>query len=524
MVLDEVWRSLDAVEALSGPHGGPLRRTVKLILDPLVIRPVQHPECAGSILSADGAVLLTARINAAADVLRATAAWFTLLKQVRRALRITDGNAQDLYFQRCFELATVSGMPDAVRDRGAAEDALLEIHNLTAGRTTQALKDYLADPARVAELAELIGTAWRRRPLTTTPDHTPVLGDLLDACAARRLGEVGPEIDVDDLAAASIGTHHGIQLWFMETGGAAAENDPALPTAQQLGLTAHPLPLPPRVGESASKASLGLPFDRTIHERVFTVLQAASERADLPPIPELVDAEIARSCAPWALLDESLRVAAAAGARLAMQLQPIVNVRNGIGDAVAGSGQRPRGAAETSSAAARVINNRWQREAYVLQARRMMVRDESLPAHVSLSTMSSFEAAGAIEPPRRFPTAGLGQRVEPLEMTAVSGPVGLLGLDGSADAGAPEPAGVIGPLGLIAADLRVPWRPYLRRLWARVHGRDVRELPVYELDELWDLLDGVARSVMLDHRMRVKKALAATALAAELDEMESRAG
>ncbi|WP_067573836.1 hypothetical protein [Nocardia acidivorans] len=484
MVLDEAWHRLDAVEALSGPHGGPLRRTVKLILDPLVIRPVQFPECAGSILSADGAVLLTARVNAAADVLRATAAWFTLLKQVRRALRITDGNAQDLYFQRCFELATVSGMPDAVRDRGAAEDALLEIHNLTAGRTTQALKDYLADPVRAAELTELIGTAWRRRPLTTTPDHAPVLADLLDACAAGRLGESGPEIDVDDLTAASIGTHHGIRLWFLETD-QDEQDGPELPTAQRLGLTVHPLPPPPRVGESASKASLGLPFDRTIHERVFTVLQAASERANLPPIPELVDAEIARSCAPWALLDESLRVTAAAGAQLAVQLRPIINAHNGIGDVVAGNGHRSHGtAADTSPAAARVINNRWQREAYVLQARRMMVRDEPLP-------------------------------------------VDLPGFAGTLGAGVSEPAGepaAIGPLGLIAADLRVPWRPYLRRLWARVHGRDVRELPVYELDELWDLLDGVARSVMLDHRMRVKKALAATAMAAELDEMESRAG
>ncbi|MRH88211.1 hypothetical protein GFY24_12285 [Nocardia sp. SYP-A9097] len=486
MVLDEVWRRLDEVDALSGPHGGPLRRTVKLILDPLVIRPVQHPLCAGSILSADGAVLLTARVNAAADVLRATAAWFTLLKQVRRALRITDGNAQDLYFQRCFELATMSGMPDAVSDRGAAEDALLEIHNLTAGRTTQALKEYLADPDRAAELAELIGTAWRRRPLTSTADHTATLGDLLDACAAGRLGESGPEIDIDDLTAASIGTHHGIRLWLAaaDDAGTPPTGMPEFPTAQQLGLTARTVPQPPRVGESASKAGLGLPFDRTIHERVFTVLQAASERADLPPIPELVDAEIARSCAPWALLDESLRVAAAAGALLAIQLRPIVHAHNGIGDAVAGHPGNGHGSrtpeADAVSAAARVINNRWQREAYVLQARRMMVRAESTVP---------LDMAGALAPSEPATTLEAG-----------------------------------GPLGVIAADLRVPWRPYLRRLWPRVHGRDVRELPVYAADELWDLLDGVARSVMLDHRMRVKKVLAATAVAAELDEMESRAG
>ncbi|MFI1916294.1 hypothetical protein [Nocardia sp. NPDC020380] len=472
MVLDEVWRRLDGVEALSGPHGGPLRRTVKLILDPLVIRPVQHPLCAGSILTFDGAALLTARINAAADVLRATAAWFTLLKQTRRALRITEGNAQDLYFQRCFELATRAGLPDPIRDSATAETALREIHDLTAGRTTQVLKEYLADPARARELSELIHTAWRRRPLTETPAHTAALTALLNACAAERLGLPEPGVDLDDLADARIGTHTGIRLW---------RNDNTV-TAQELGLTLHTLPLPPQLGDSASKASLGLPLDRTIHERVFTVLQATTERADLPVIPELVTAEIARSCAPWALLDESLRIGAAAGVTLALDLRPIA--RSGAGSPADGNGRRDGGnpgvgggsnggspAVDGGSngggnSAARLINSRWQREAYVLQARRMTVRPD----------------------------------------------------------GALAPDGAAGPLLAIAIDLQAPWRPYIRRLWARLHGRDVREIPIYETAELWDLLDGVARSVILDHRMRVKRALAITAVAAELDPLESRAG
>ncbi|WP_246024051.1 hypothetical protein [Nocardia yunnanensis] len=507
MVLDEVWRRLDGVEPLSGPHGGPLRRTVKLILDPLVIRPVQHPQCAGAMLTADGAVLLAARVHAAADVLRAAAAWFTLLKQTRRALRITEGNAQDLYFQRCFELATVNGLPDAVRDRAAAETALRAIHGLSAGRTTQALKDYLAEPGRADELTELIHTAWRRRPLTAVPDHTAVLAELLEGCAATRFGAAA-EVDLDAVIAASVGTHTGIQLWQAEPG----IGEPGLPPAGsevaacELGLTLHPLPQPPRVGVSASTATLGLPFDRTIHERVFTVLQASSERADLPPIADLVEAEIARACSPWALLDESLRAAAAAGAALAVDLRPLGDPRArdhggvpavpepaltlagagapdaepvdialgqlGASEPAGGVATRTDGAVGLLGAAthlersvapvgvaARLINARWQREAYVLQARRMTVRVDA----------------------------------------------------------------VAGPLGAVAADLRVPCRPYLRRLWARLHGRDVRETPVYAADELWDLLDGVARSVILDHRMRVKRALAANTLA-EPDDRESRAG
>ncbi|MEV6252153.1 MULTISPECIES: hypothetical protein [unclassified Nocardia] len=448
MVLDEVWRRLEGVEPLSGPHGGPLRRTVKLVLDPLVIRPVQHPLCAGPILTADGAVLLEARIQAAADVLRATAAWFTVLKQVRRTLRITEGHPQDLYFQRCFELATTSGMPDPARARGVAEDALREIHEYTAGRTTQALKEYLTDRERERELAGLLELAWRRRPLTGPPggDHDAEVDELLEACAAARLGEdADGQETLDRLIAAHAGTHAGIRLWQDAS-------------AQELGLTTHPVPPRPAIGSSASKSTLGLPFDRTVYERVFTVLQASTERAELPPIPELVDAEIARSCAPWALLDESLRVTATAGTALATGLAPIEHRREQ-------STGRPRlrlaetATETTQSTAHQVVNSRWQREAYVLQARRLVVSAER-------------------------PT---------------------------------------GPLAAIAAELITPWQPYLRRLWVRLHGRDVREFAVYDPDELWDLLDGVARSVILDHRTRVKRALSVRASVGEPDAAETKA-
>ncbi|MEU4842105.1 hypothetical protein [Nocardia testacea] len=450
MVLDEVWRGLEGVEALSGPQGGPLRRTVKLILDPLVIRPVQYPSCGGAVLTADGATLLAARVYAHADALRATAAWFTLLKQVRRRLRITEGTAQDLYFQRCFELAATRGHPDPHRDRVRAEAVLREVHGFAAGRTTQALKDHLTDPARAALLDDLLTTAWSRRPPppAVPVEHTAQLRHLLDCAVASRTdtdSRAGRRL-LARLAAANAGTHTGIELWLARTRPGAA--DLARYRAHELGLTAHPVPRRPEVGNSASTATLGSPFDRSIHERVFTVLQVSTERAELPPIPDLVTTEIARSCAPWALLGESLRVTAAAGVELALGLAPIAP-------------PDPRGAREETggSAAHRLVNGRWQREAYVLQARRLAVH----------------------------PVPGDGN-----------------------------------PLAVIAAELRTPWRPYLRRLWVRLHGRDVRELPVTEPDELWDLLDGVARSVVLDHRTRVRKALSAQAVR-EPDTAEPRA-
>ena len=50
-------------------------------------------------------------------------------------------------------------------------------------------------------------------------------------------------------------------------------------------------------------------------------------------------------------------------------------------------------------------------------------------------------------------------------------------------------------------------RPYLSRLWARLHGRDVWQEPCTDVDDLRSLLEGVARSVSLDHRQRIKAML-----------------
>lgn len=433
MVLDEQWRLLRGVDALSGPHGGPLSRTVKLILDPLVIRPVQNPDCAGPLVTAEGARQLAARLHAGGDLLCATAAWFTLLKQVRRAAGITEGNPQDLYFQRCYELATTAGMPDAATDLALAEETLRDIHTYSAGPTTAALKQHLGDARTASALHARIEKAWAARPVVDSAvDFAPALATLLDECAAARMSHDRPDghAGFDDLVAALAGSADGGRLWVATAGH----------TAHSLGLTGHRLPQSPRLGNATGTPS-GPPFDRTIYERIFSVLRAG-ERDELPEVTDLVRAEVDRSCAPWALAAEPLRVTAAAGAVLARGLHPIDAPRAG------------------DTLAQRVINRRWQREAYVLRARRLVVAP-----------------------------------------------------DAAAD-----------PLAAIAAELRTPWRSYLRRLWVRLHGRDVRGLSVDGPGELWDLLEGVARSVILDHRTRVKQALSVTIAAGEPDSAESRAG
>lgn len=106
-----------------------------------------------------------------------------------------------------------------------------------------------------------------------------------------------------------------------------------------------------------------------------------------------------------------------------------------------------------STAAHRTVNSRWQREASVLRARRMTVS------------------------PR------------------------------------PDPDG--GVLNALAQDLRTPWAAYMRRLWVRLHGRDVRDAALPDAASAWGVLDGVARSVMMDHRARVRTALRTLSAAAE---------
>ncbi|WP_420114668.1 hypothetical protein, partial [Pseudactinotalea sp.] len=110
-VIAAAWSRLRGVEVLSGADGGPLSRTVKCVLDPLVIRPAAHPALAVPLLEPEAAAALTQRLLDHAEVLRDTAAWYPVLKQRRRALRITAGNPQETCFPVAFELATTRGAP-----------------------------------------------------------------------------------------------------------------------------------------------------------------------------------------------------------------------------------------------------------------------------------------------------------------------------------------------------------------------------------------------------------------------------
>ncbi len=111
-VIEQAWRAIGAgVEVLSADDGGPLSRTVKRIIDPLVLRLRSNTRYSAPFVTADVAAEIHDAIVGHADTLRATARWFDTLKRERRRQRITTGNAQELYFPLCFELAVTKGAP-----------------------------------------------------------------------------------------------------------------------------------------------------------------------------------------------------------------------------------------------------------------------------------------------------------------------------------------------------------------------------------------------------------------------------
>lgn len=391
LVIARAWAALgDAVAPLSNAAGRPLTRTVKLILDPLVLRPVLNPEFGAGAVAVEHVDALRSRITGAGPVLAATASWFVVFKKERRRLRITDGNPQDLYFQRCFELATEHGRPGPDAARVAAA-VLAEVHTQD-GPTVAGLRDFVGDETIAYELTRLIEATWAARAPRPAPEPART-AEFLTTCAT----------------APDWASFHALVTAGAGSAGAADLDRPGVALAH--GLTDRARPARPVLGARASKANLPKPFDRSIVERLFVPLTNAFLRAGLADVPALVRQEIGRSAGSWQLADEVSRVVMVLGREASSGL---------TGDLPAGDTQAR-------------LRSRWEREAYVHRVLRM-------------------------------------------------------------------------PSSALHADVRGVREAYLRRLWVRVHGRELRGDPV-TAGQVWDMLDGVLRSVILDQRDRLRALL-----------------
>jgi hypothetical protein len=413
-VIDRAWRAIGpGVEVLSGDDGGPLRRTVKRILDPLVLRLRANTQFSAPFVDADTAAAMHDVIVGHSAQLRAAAAWFELLKRERRRLRITTGNAQELYFPVCFELAVTKGAP-AQQDEGAAEAVLREIHGDRDRTAIEVLNQYVADPKVVAALTDQLRESWRdvrAGPEITSPflaGLPTVLGHADGHNAATARQRVWTALIAD-------ATPYNL--------GAGARTAADLPwSIVGIGLSSvEPQPPPPIVGGPDNDR----PLNRSVVDRVRATLRRAMDRDELPDIPLLCAEEVDRSCAPWGLLAEDKQATLIAGIEIGACLAPLTE------------------SSTTRYDLAGQIQARLRKEAYVLHARRYV---------------------------------------------ADGGPIH------------PRQQQVIDDLAAFA-------RPYLSRLWARLHGRDVWQESCDDVDDVRALLEGVARSVSLDHRQRIKSML-----------------
>jgi hypothetical protein len=414
-VIDEAWRAIGpGVELLSGTDGGPLRRTVKRILDPLVLRLRANPQYSAPVVAPDTAASMRTLIVQNATQLRAAAAWFAVLKVERRRLRITNGNAQELYFPVCFELAVTRGAPVA-GDHGAAEAVLHGVHDDRDRNAIEVLNRYVGDPQAVEQLSRQLERSWHDvRPGSTISE--PFLAGLTTVLGVA--GGHNAEMARQRVWSALIADATPYNL-----GARARLRVADLPwSIVDIGLSSVAPQPPPPVWPGSDG---DLPLNRSVVDRVRATLRRVLDRDELPDIPLLCAEEVDRSCAPWGLLAEDKQATLVTGIEVAVDLAPLRD-DTPVRYALAGS-----------------IQTRLRKEAYVLHARRYLVD------------------GGPIHPRQRQ----------------------------------------------VVDDLANFTGPYLRRLWARLHGRDVWQESCDDVDDVRALLEGVARSVSLDHRQRIKSML-----------------
>lgn len=414
-VIDAAWRAIGpGVEVLSGDDGGPLSRTVKRIIDPLVLRLRSNPQYSAPVVGPETAAAMRDLIVGSGPELRSAAAWFEVLKLERRRQRIRTGNAQELYFPVCFELAVTKG-PPAPQDRDTAAAVLGDVHQGRDRTAIEVLHRYVADPETVAKLTDQLDRSWRdvRAGDTVTAPFLAELTTVLGPADSHRAATARQRVWSAMIADA---TPYNL-------GALARAEAPPLPwSLVDLGLSSAAPQRPPRV---AGGSDGDRPLDRSVVDRVRATLRRALDRDALPDIPLLCEEEVDRACAPWGLLGEDKQATLVAGIEIAVDLAPL----------------DPSVASRYALAAQ--IQARLRKEAYVLHARRYLAE------------------GGPIHPRQRQ----------------------------------------------VVDDLAAYAQPYLSRLWARLHGRDVWQEPCDDVDDVRSLLDGVARSVSLDHRQRIKAML-----------------
>lgn len=364
VVLSAAWQRIPGVEVLSAGDGGPLTRTVKKIIDPLVVRTAARPKLGRPLLEPGAARELTELLLADAPRLRATAAWFVHLKRRRRALRITTGDVQDVCFPLAYELATAYGMPGPEAPE-TADTALREFHGEGDEAGVAQLAAYLADPRAAADLTAELRRRWHADAVLATADAVALLGEFAETCT-----------DAAWLAGSAAG--HALGLALRRPGGAevlarAAEAVSGSP-APDLGLQrGDRTAVPPLRRQDEAGPEL---LERSVERRVRATLRRlpAGERGH---VEDLVGDEARRVVAGFGLGLPALATCFALGVVLAPALRPLDGAAPG-----------------TAPGFARQLNAQVAREGYVLHARRALAGTTPLTARPDAGLVRELQEFG----------------------------------------------------------------------------------------------------------------------------------
>ena len=231
-------------------------------------------------------------------------------------LRITTGNAQELYFPVCFELAVTRGAPsDAGSRRG--DDGAAGHSRRPRPHRHRGAQPVRERPAGRRETLRAARHSWRdvRAGTEITGPFLAGLTTVLGPAESHR-DSVGP-------SAGLVGADRRCRR--RTTSGANAHDaTTSLPwSIVDLGLSSvEPQQPPTVVGGSAGDR----PLNRCVVDRVRATLRRALDRDELPDVPLLCAEEVDRSCAPWGLLAEDNQATLIAGIEIAVDLAPLTDV------------------------------------------------------------------------------------------------------------------------------------------------------------------------------------------------------
>ena len=147
--------------------------------DPLVLRLRANPQYSAPVVAPDAAAAMHGLIVGMPPNCVPPQRGSRLLKLERRRQRIRTGNAQELYFPVCFELAVTKGAPTP-QDRDTAAAVLTDVHRGRDRTAIEVLHEYVASPDVVAMLSAQLDRSWRdvRASETTPATVAPFLAEL----------------------------------------------------------------------------------------------------------------------------------------------------------------------------------------------------------------------------------------------------------------------------------------------------------------------------------------------------------